>query len=468
VAIVAWRRRKELLTALAGAGAAVAAVGVAFGYPDAVAVGSSSASGRESRSSSVDIAYALAVGRDGKPVVTGVSGKPSEGRRRMALARYTTRGRLDRSFGVGGKALTSFGSRDDAGARAVALQADGKVVLAGSMQPSKGLGGFALARYTDRGRLDPSFGQNGKVVTRFGSRRNVSEATALAIQPNGKPVAVGDCSETSIFAHVRFALARYTSQGRLDPSFGQGGKVLTSFGPRSDAHAAGLLIQRDGKLVVAGEDFSDTRPGHEYFAVALARYNADGSLDPSFGTGGRVVTKIGEFGAGADAAVLQADGKIVVNAAGDAGRVLVRYTVNGKLDRSFGVGGKAVVSKTGSTLSLQRDGKFVVAGSVIGRISREFAVHRYKPNGGLDSSFGRGGKVFTDFGAGAEANAVAVQANGKIVAAGTRYRHAYQRGGNDFAIVRYTSGGRLDGSFGSGGRVTTDFGSVWRTRRLGR
>jgi uncharacterized delta-60 repeat protein len=86
-----------------------------------------------------------------------------------------------------------------------------------------------------------------------------------------------------------------------------------------------------------------------------------------------------------------------------------------------------------------------------------FAVHRYTPEGGVDSSFGRDGKVFTDFGAPARADALAVQANGKVVVAGSR-------GFDDFAVARYTSSGRLDGSFGRGGRVTTDFGSVWRTR----
>jgi uncharacterized delta-60 repeat protein len=442
-----WPERR--FAALAGAGATVAAVGVAFAYPDAVAVGSSRASGREGRSSSVDIAYALAVGRDGKPVVAGVSGR--EGRSEMALARYTTRGRLDRSFGVGGKALTSFGPRNKVEARAVALQVDGKVVLAGGVR----FGDFALARYTAHGRLDPSFGQNGKVLTHFGSRRNFSDATALAIQPDGKLVAVGSWFRNPINGPGRFALARYTSRGRLDPSFGHGGKVLTSFGGRSEAYAAALLIQRDGKLVVAGEDSAGS-----YLAVALARYNADGSLDPSFGSGGRAVTKVAEYGGGASAVVLQADGKIVVNAAGGERRVLVRYTVHGKLDRSFGVDGKAVASKTAPALALQRDGKFVDAGWVLGR-SREFALHRYTPSGALDSSFGRGGKVFTDFGAFARANALAVQANGKIVAAGTR-------SSKDFAVARYTSSGRLDGSFGSGGKVTTDFGSVWRTHRLGR
>jgi uncharacterized delta-60 repeat protein len=183
------------------------ATGMGGLFPDSLAVGSTTASGREGRSSSVDAATALAVGQDGKPVVAGVSGR--HGRSQMALARYTTRGSPDRSFGVGGKALTSFGSgtKSSAVARAVALQADGKVVLAGDAS-----GNFALARYTARGRLDPSFGQNGKVVTHFGSRRSVSEVEALAIQPDGKIVAVGGWSGAAGLS--RFALARYTSRRR--------------------------------------------------------------------------------------------------------------------------------------------------------------------------------------------------------------------------------------------------------------
>jgi uncharacterized delta-60 repeat protein len=432
---------KRRLSALAGAGATVAAVGIAFAYPGAVAVGSG-ASGREGRSSSIDTAYALAPERDGKLVVAGVSSNRRERRRRMAVARYTARGRLDRSFGVGGKALTSFGSGNSE-ARAVALQADGKIVLAGSLSAR-----FALARYTRRGRLDPSFGQGGRVVTRFGAGPSDSQEGGLAIQRDGKLVALVGSNDPSFIA-----LARYTPRGRLDPSFGHGGKVVTSFGGRSHVTAAALLIQADGKLVVAGEYIGSG----DSFGVALARYKTDGTLDPSFGTGGRVLSRLGGYLGGASAAVLQSDGKIVVNV-NDGGRsILVRYTADGKLDSSFGVGGKAAASRRVlRLLALQQGGKLIVAGSVIGGHGRAFAVHSYSPDGGVDSSFGNSGKVFTDFGSPAVANALAVQANGKIVVAGSRRF-------NDFAVARYTSSGRPDGSFGSGGKVTTDFGSVWRT-----
>ena len=398
---------------------------------------------RSSRPSSVDIAYAVAAERDGKLVLAGVSGH--QGRRRMALARYTTRGRLDRTFGIGGKVLTSFGS-GNAEARAVAVQADGKIVLAGALEPANGRGGFALARYTSRGRLDPSFGKGGRVVTHFGTGHSLSEAEAFAIQPDGKIVTVGSWYGSPIHGPVRFALARYTPRGRLDPSFGHGGKVLTSFGRRSDADARDVLIQPDGRLVVAGNGYS---------AVELARYRADGTLDRSFGHGGRVVAKLFRYGADAGGAVLQGDGKLVVNASEPDQSFLVRYTADGKLDSSFGVDGKAVASKRYHVLgllALQGTGRFIVAGSVIGGHGRAFAVHRHRPDGSVDSSFGQGGRVFTDFGSPASANALTVQADDKIVVAGSsRFR--------DFAAARYTSTGRLDGSFGRGGKVTTDFGS---------
>jgi uncharacterized delta-60 repeat protein len=435
--------------ALAGAGATLAALVFALAYADAEAVGSSSGSGGEGRSSSIDNAYALAAQPDGKLVVAGVSGNRRAGLRRMAVARYTARGRLDRSFGVGGKALTSYGS-GNSGARAVVLQTDGKIVLAGALEPDR----FALARYTRRGRLDPSFGQGGKVVTRFGAGRSVSQAEALAIQPDGKLIALGEWFRSPLNGPSFIALARYTPRGKLDHSFGHGGKVVTSFGPRSDVSAAALLIRADGKLVVVGEYSS---PGGS-FAVALARYAPNGSLDPSFGTDGRVVSKLGDYLGGASAAVLQRDDKIVVDVNNEVRSYLVRYTVDGKLDSSFGVGGKAVAStRVLLLLALQRDGKLILAGSVTGRHGRAFALHRYTQNGEADSSFGRGGKAFTDFGSPAVANALALRADGKIVVAGTR-------GFNDFAVACYKSTGRPDGSFGSGGKVTTDFGSAWTTR----
>jgi uncharacterized delta-60 repeat protein len=449
--------RPVALAPLTGAATVVATFAAVFVSPAAIA--RPSAVGSHPRS--VDLGKALAISRDGKLVVAGVSA--GGGRFAGALARYTGSGRLDTGFGVGGRVLTDIGPLTASGMDAVAIQADGKIVVAGGSYDSRtGVSRFVLARYTVRGHLDPTFGRGGRLLTRFGTGRNSASVSELEIQPDGKLVAAGFWRGTFIDGPDRFALARYTVRGRLDPSFGQGGKVVTSFGAHSDASAAALAIQPDGKLVVAGTDLTDTRGERGYLAVALARYKTGGTLDPSFGAGGRVVSKLDNYGGGASAAVIEADGRIVLaGSAGSAGPVLLRYTADGKLDPSFGARGIAAVSQFVQGLALQQDGKFVVVGSVDGsngrRDSRDFAVSRYTPNGVLDPSFGRGGKAVTDLGAGASANAIAVQTNGKIMAAGTR-------GSNDFALVRYLTSGKLDGGFGRRGRVLTDFGPVWARR----
>jgi uncharacterized delta-60 repeat protein len=358
----------------------------------------------------------------------------------MALARYTAAGTLDRSFGTGGKVLANLGARSDSWARAAAVQPDGKIVAAGAMGPRGRGGRFALVRFTRGGKLDPSFGKKGKVLTRDG------QAGAVAIQPDGKVVAAG-------YRGNGFALTRLTARGSLDRTFGSGGSVATGFGSGSNAFATALAIQSDGKLVVAGPKFINGRTD-----AALARYSSNGRLDPSFGMGGRVVAR----GASPSAVAVQKDGKIVVVAVS----ALLRYRGDGTLDPSFGIGGKVTIDPGlkafGSGLAIQADGKLVVAGTGEGRCNcqdpRVFMVARWMSDGRPDLSFGRGGKVLTAFRAGATADGVAVVRGGKLVASGTV-------GGKDFALARYTSKGKLEGGFGKGGKVVTDFSAAWRVAR---
>ncbi len=352
---------------------------------------------------------------------------------RMAVARYTAAGRLDRRFGTGGEVLADFGAQSDSWARAVAVQRDGKIVAAGAMGPRGRGGTLALVRYTRAGKLDPTFGRNGKVLTRDG------QAGAVAIQPDGKIVAAG-------YRGNGFAVTRFTARGRLDRSFGSGGSVVTGVGSGGDAYASALAIQSDGKLLVAGPTGQTS---------ALVRYSSTGRLDPSFGKGGRVIARV----VNPSAVVTQSDGKIVVV----TGSALLRYRGDGSLDPTFGVGGKAATDPGfGSALAIQADGKLVVAGTGEGRCNcqdaRVFMVARWTSDGSPDSSFGRGGKVTTAFRDGATADGVAVVRAGKIVASGTV-------GGKDFALARYTSSGKLDGSFGKDGRLVTDFTSAWPSRR---
>jgi uncharacterized delta-60 repeat protein len=446
------RQRKERFGGRARAAVTVAAVALAVASLGTVALASSRAGDREGGTGSADLGLSLAAGRDGKLTLAGLSRRRHT--RDFALARYTADGTLDRHFGTGGKVLTGFGG--NAGANSLAIRPDGKIVVAGGASVSATTihSGFAITRYTVAGKLDRAFGRNGKVLTYFGARRNASSVSAVAIQADGKIVAFGYSYDQLPFGRVRFALARYTLRGRLDRSFGRGGKVQTDFGARSSAYGDAVAIQPDGKIVAVGADFRGSRTD-----FALARYNADGTLDRSFGQGGRVVTKVGDGSSDPSALVVQPDGKLV--AAGSAGGnfALVRYGADGKLDPSFGSGGTVVMDAGDvSALAIQRDRKLVAAGvKNPDEGFPKFALARFLEDGSLDGSFGDGGKLLTDFHRRAVANAVVVRPDGKLVVAGTV-------GGLDFALARYTSGGRLDDSFGRGGKVLTDFASVWAIR----
>jgi uncharacterized delta-60 repeat protein len=365
--------------------------------------------------------------------------------------------------------------------------------------------------YAFPGELDPSFGTKGVVITDFAGGEDM--AFALVRQSDGRLVAAG---RSTTGGSADFALARYNTDGSLDPGFGTGGQALTDFGgnrclggPRnaqscqaatdcpggrcisSDDVAWALALQSDGKLVAAGErracvggpndgarcqvDSDCSFPAGLCLAdFALARYNTDGSIDVTFGSAGRVVTDFGGDDE-AFAVAVQDDGKIVVagvsTASGTMDFALARYTSDGELDATFGSGGK-VFTDLGAqdeafSLVVQGDGKLVAAGVSTSAGSLDFALVRYGTDGALDSSFGTGGQVVTDFGpffVGNPANCaqtpgdfhgtdvaftVALQSDGKLVAAGVS--------SGDFALARYNTDGTLDTSFGTCGQVVTDF-----------
>lgn len=352
-----------------------------------------------------------------------------------ATQTWAAPGDLDPTFGVNNPWMikTPIGSGDSYG-RAVVVQPDGKVVIAGYAEGSPG---FALVRYTPTGSLDDSFGSGGKVTTAFGDD---AEPLALVIQPDGKLVAAGSVDEG--FSRA-FALVRYNADGTLDTTFGSGGKVSTSFAPyRAQAHA--LVLQPDGKLVAAGRRLSGG-------GFVLVRYHADGALDLSFGSGGKVLTHF-VYSANALALALQADGKLVAAGAADGNFALARYNADGTLDTGFGTDGKIITSFSeyawAYAVAVQADGKIVAAGSFY---DLSFAVVRYNANGSLDSSFGTGGIVDTSIGTFSGAAAIVVQSDQKLVVSGWT-SSAISTG---FALVRYAANGALDTSFGTAGKVTT-------------
>ncbi len=373
-----------------------------------------------------------------------------------ALA-FAAPGDLDSSFGAGGIVTTDFGGRDTA--HAIARQSDGKLIVAGQKEPVGTNFDFALARYNADGSLDSSFGTGGKVTTDFFG--DIDTIRSVVVQADGKIVA-GGFSRTAA-TPFGYSLARYNANGTLDASFGTGGKVTTVIWGNDDELAA-ILLQPDGKILAIG--LAATTPTRDFGVV---RYNSNGSLDTTFGTGGKATADFsGRFDL-AYAAALQPDGKIIaggytVGASDDGNNVnfaVARFTADGSLDTSFGSGGKVTTDFASlrdeiRSLAVQADGKIIAAGSTGNNNNSgtvNFALARYDAGGGLDNSFGSGGKVTTDFPSQSSyadiAYAVSVQANGKIVAAG--------QGANQFALARYQSGGALDTTFGSGGKVTTAF-----------
>src|SRR5439155_927966 len=193
-----------------------------------------------------------------------------------------------------------------------------------------------LAARADPGDLDPSFGAGGQVTTPILS--GYDAASALVVLPDGKLVAAGHAYNAN---NDTFALVRYNADGSLDGNFGTGGKVTTPFG--NGGAARGGVLQADGGVVAAGQSMRGS-----VIQVALVRYNADGSLDTSFGTGGKVTTSIGGVDDKAIALVLQPDGKLVAAGYSKGGSniafALARYNADGSLDASFGTAGKVTTA----------------------------------------------------------------------------------------------------------------------------
>ena len=348
----------------------------------------------------------------------------------FALARYTATGALDTSFNGTGKVTTTPSGSCSGQARALALQADGKIVVAGTSCPNfTSTRNFTVYRYNTDGSLDTSFGSSGKATVNFYA--GASEAFAVAVQ--------GGSIWVAGYAGSGFALARLTSSGTLDYSFGSGTGTVTSAVGTSSAFANSLVIQADGKPVLAGYASS----GGTVFA--LTRYTANGALDTTFGTGGKVLTNVGGTFSGnsaiATALAIQVDGKVV--AAGYANSTsggyyrfaAVRYTSTGALDSGFGSGtGKVLAAigsgdAIGSDMAIDASGGIIVGGYSSAGSYRQLTLNRYDQLGNQDYSFG---PVATAVGsANAAVQGLAIQGDGKIVVVG------YGNSPTTFVVARY-------------------------------
>jgi uncharacterized delta-60 repeat protein len=374
-------------------------------------------------------------------------------------------GSLDPTFGSGGIVTTSLSTSPDR-ALASVLQPNGDIVAVGGTNTgshNKTHGAFGLVRYTPSGSLDTTFGSGGKVVTAFGTTN--ATAWAAALYPNagtandGKIVAVGN--------NGNVILARYNPNGALDTTFGSNGTVSTALS-NSVGGLMSAALQSDGKIVVGGEVLVNS--GLNVWDFLVLRYNVDGTLDSTFGTGGVVTTSLGPYTHdGVNALVIQSDGKIVaggqaeLNGQFDFG--LARYNANGSLDSTFGSGGIVVTPFTAGTasseiyaLALQGDGKIVAVGLGSSPSGNGWGLARYNTAGSLDTTFGSAGLVTTVMGTN-HATGVALQSNGEIVVSGNA-------AGGAFGVATYTTTGALDPAFGGTGIVTTLIGTGGPTSGL--
>jgi uncharacterized delta-60 repeat protein len=359
-------------------------------------------------------------------------------------------GSLDPTFGNNGIFTTNFTQVDASIAIAVALQSDGKIIAGGAV-PSGVSQTVALVRLNTNGTLDTTFGSGGFVTNDFGVE--FAEVYGIAVLSDGKIVAAAE-------GITGGSIGRFNSNGSVDTTFGINGFAVSNQ-VNGEGGPAAMAIQPDGDIIVTGNS-------------VMARYTAEGALDPTFGTDG-----IAPLGGGfASGIVLQPDGKILITSGSSASHqvstvppqlpaasqgVIARYKTNGSLDQSFGISGQAASVTSVAGIALQSDGKIVVAGTInsqliVGSNQTGFGLVRYNTNSGIDTSFGTRGGVITGFPPAAAGFALVIQTNGDIVVAGQTITGTGSFA-TSFALARYTSAGRLDPTFGTGGKVTTTLGS---------
>jgi len=357
----------------------------------------------------------------------------------------STAGSLDTTFGSSGKATTAFGGKNTA----MAVQADGKIVMAGGS-----ILDFLLARYNADGTLDASFGTGGLFTTDVGGFTQ-EEARAVAVQGDGKILVAGNVRVSEVrggtlFDEFTFALVRYNTDGSLDTTFGGTGKVKSTVVGRAFA----IAVRSDGKILLAGDDTLSAAEDN----FRLARFNADGSLDTTFGSAGSVVTDVTAGIDGAKNIVLMADDRIVLSGAlsKGTGTGIERYTPDGRPDGSFGTSGSVEIAGAfdGEGLAMQSDGKLLLVGSKqvgVGNANvTQFELRRLNADGSVDDKFGSGGTVDTVFGTLDSAQSVAVQRDGKILVGGSA-------DGFQFGLARYNDAGTLDAGFAASGKLKVAF-----------
>lgn len=388
-------------------------------------------------------------------------------------------GDLDGNFGLGGYVTSDFFGTDEQ-VFAVASMRDGRFVAAGKVTGANasGSGGsenMSIARYLPNGALDPTFGSGGLV--QFDVDAGSDEVRALRVLSDGGILAAGSLSTSS---HADFGILKLRADGSRDTTFGEADAVtgrkgyvrLDIAGANFHDNAYAMAVQRDGRVVLAGTT-SVFHDGFNYNQVAIARFTADGVADATFGGGDGIVVLDPFFGAAGDVLTTialdqagdpGADGGIVVGGYtfGRNCAFLARVTASGAVDTNFGQGGRVVLAdanaggvRTGMSkltgARIAADGKIVALGT---GGDRGMTVMRFAANGALDGGFGANGRSLIKFSGIAdndEPAALALQGNGRIVAAGYATNRATGAAHKDFFVGRWNADGSVDTAFGDQG-----------------
>ena len=361
-------------------------------------------------------------------------------------------GALDPSFGAGGKVIT--GITGNTTTDNIAVQPDGKIILVSStILNGTGQRNFYIARFNPNGALDASFGVDGIVITHFSQNE---EAVDVAVQTDGRIVVVGNSSPSAAGGNSSCAVARYLPDGALDASFDGDGKTIIAVPGSASTQASAVALQTDGRIVVAGY----VSGGAGGFDFLVFRLTAAGAPDTTFSGDGFAVNNFGGIDVFRDV-VVQTDGKIVAagnsDVSGSQDLALARYDQSGTLDNSFDSDGIVFTDfnstlEAANSIALDQNGRIVAAGFTYNFATQSFnsTAARYNPNGSLDTTFDADGKLTLDIAPGSDdkADFAIIEAGGKIIIAG--------EAAGDLTVLRLNSGGSLDADFGVGGIVKTE------------
>ena len=372
-----------------------------------------------------------------KKIIAGGS-VTKTGSTQFSLARYKVDGSLDETFGNSGQVFTDY--PELMVMSSMALQSDGKIIVAGNLYNSSiSISRFVLVRYDSNGILDTSFGIDGRVITNISDK--LDRISSVIIQNDGKIIASGATSDDVTYSD--FAMVRYNSNGTLDTNFGNNGVVVTSI--KAWDYANAITLQNDNEIIIAGaisKEF-DLNLGFDY-DFAVLKFDSKGHLDTTFGNGGNSIIGTRQANEKAFSVNILSDGNIVLAGEHHSSKyafMLTQLLPNGDLDTSFGNNGVVINSLSNEfieSVAMQIDGKFLITEyhGTGGCCSADIKLIRFLDDGNFDPTFGTNGIVTADFlNENNQANAIVIQADGKIIIGGVSGNQIH----SDYGLARFNS-----------------------------